>query len=624
MAKKQQQPSPPRVTGPLVVAPVNGEEHEPLTSPTPPVTTAAAGPSLESTLWLLLGLMATVVRVGDLARWPLAELEARLALVAGGTPGSGEGVGYLSRGLSPLLLNATALLFRLFGETDGWARAISALAGIATVVSFWLLRPIVGRGTALGAALLVLFSPALLFFSRQAQPEALSVFFSLLLVAGVARFVRSRQRGDAWLMTIALALGLTSGPGFWSVLVAGTLFVGWLRYSGRRGDKESRNEEAREELSVSGRDGDVRSIWSDLRPLAGRLTFEGLALFVLVATAGGTNPAGLGAAFDLPAQWLGAIFGRGPALPVPFMLAVLLYELPIVILGIAGAAVWVERQPGWVIFLLIWTAVTMVPATLFNSGWAGGVAVVALPLALLGGAGLARIAGAVQREGRWEAEGAYLALVAIIGGFLWLNIIAYLQTAQSLHLWLAFAALLVLVSGLSMIWSLSGGGGVLRALGLTAALLLPVVSLRTAWMLSFMYGNDPREPLVAAGTPSDPDLRTLAHFLAETSNERLHERNSLPVALQRSLGAAPYWYLRDFRHLTLVEGGSADVPTAALLSPDQPAPPGMIGSRYTVRPSWQWPGLTGQPLLRWLVMRDVQSGLGAQEAILYVQVPEGK
>lgn len=619
MAKKKQQlspPPPPKGGGaePLVVAPTNGEEREPLAPTAAQATSAPAGPSVESVLWLLLGLASAVLRLGDLGRWPLGEAEARLALAAA----RGTGLEDLSAQLSPLLLNTTSLLFRLFAETDGWVRAVPALAGVATVLGFWLLRPVVGRGVALGAALLVALSPAFVFFSRQAQPEALSALFNLLLVAGVARFARTHHPREAWLATIALALGLSSGPGFWSLLAAGALFLGWLWWRRQR-DKA---EEGQGEVAASSPDSrHSGSLWAELRPLAGRLVLGGLALFVVAATALGTNPAGLGSAFHLPAQWLAAIFGRGPAMTLPFMLTLLLYELPIVVLSIAGGALWIERRPGWVTFLLLWTAVTVVPAALFNSGWAGGVAVAVLPLALLGGAALARIAGAVQQHARWEVEGAYLGLVAVIGGFLWLNVIAYLQTARSLHLWLVLAALLVLVSGLSMVWSVGGRSGVLRALGLTAALLLPVVAFRTTWMLAFMHGNDPREPLVAAQAPTDPDLRTLADFLAELSNERLRERAALPVALQRSLGAAPRWYLRDFNRLTLVAGSTPTLPTAALLSPDQPAPPGTIGSRYALRPRWEWPNLSGQPLLRWIILREVRVGLGAEDAILYIKVP---
>lgn len=617
---------------PLVGETGNGLTREEAVIAEPPVAEPARVPakivvplSVETILWLALSLAAAGLRLMDLGRWPLSEAEAGLALAA-----SFQGAGQESplTGLSPLLLHATSLLLWLFMPTDGWVRAIPALAGIGTILGFLLLRPVLGRGVALGAALMATLSPALLFFSRQAQPEALTLFFSVLLLAGVGRFVLTRRAREAWLATVALAFGLASGPGFWSLLLAGALVLAW------RGYKESRTEEERQAVPVAeGLDSlgeenqtiaGLRGFWDDLRPLAPRLVIGGLVLFAAATTALGTRPTGLALAFDLPAQWIGALAGRGTMMNFPLMLALVLYELPIVILGIAGAAIWIDRQPGWVGFLLLWIAVNLVPATLLNSDWAGGVALVALPLTILSGAALARIGSAIQREAHWEIEGAYAALTAVLGGFAWLNILAYLQTAESLHLVLAVVALLILGAGLFMVWSLGENRSIWRALGLVAALLLPLIAFRTSWMLSYMHGNDPREPLVAAQVPSDPDLRTLASFLTNLSNERLRQRDTLPIALQRSLGAAPQWYLRNFTQLRLIEGSAAvlDETTAAILSPDQPAPPGTIGSRYVIRPTWQWPNLSGQPLMRWIVLREVNAGLGAQEAILYVRVPQ--
>ncbi|HYN86966.1 MAG TPA: glycosyltransferase family 39 protein [Ardenticatenaceae bacterium] len=613
---------------PRSVAVPNGHERtadstDAVTTPAEALPPQATGLSVEGALWILIAILAAGLRFGDLGRWPLSEREASLALAAWQ---ASQGLHYLTNGFSPLLLNATDLLFLLFSATDSWARAASALAGLATISSLWLLRPLLGRGTVLGATVLMALSPSLLFFSRQAQPEALSLLFSLLVVAGITRYAESRRTRDAWLAGVALALGLASGPGFWSVLVAGAIFSAW-RWRSNRAPRSGELPAEPETTLIS----NPQSPISTLRPLLPRLAVAGLAIFAAAATALGANPAGLGAAFDAPAQWIGAIMGEGSSMGLPFMLTVLLYELPIVILGIAGAAILIEEQPRWVGFLLVWAAVTLVPATVFNSNWAGGVAITALPLALLGGGALARIASRVQQYGRVETEGIYLALVGIIGGFLWLNLLRYLQDPRSLHLWLALAALLVLIAGLAMVWSMGGTGGLWRALGLTGAVLLPLVALRTAWMLAFVHGSDPREPLVAAQIPTHADLRNLALFLSDISNERLRERDTLPVSLQESLGAAPHWYLRDFRNLTLVASGAPSLPaaaasipgaaSAAVLGPDEEAPPGTIGSRYVIRPTWERPLLGRQPTIRWIITRDVQTGMGGQEAILYVQVP---
>lgn len=595
---------------PVATAPTapNGHEHEPLSPPAPlPVAEEAPdGPSVETLLWLALLVAAALLRFGDLGRWPLGEHEARLALAAWQ---ESEGFPHISRGLSPLLLGANDLLFWLFREGDALARALPALLGTLSlgVVALW--RPLLGRGGTLGAALLVALSPSLLFFSRQATAEMPSIFFALTLLAGLLRFGRWQRPGDAWLAAISLALGLASGPGFWSLLGAGALWLGWLRVESRRHPE-----------------GTAATAWATLTGHAAtlpasRLVGGALATLIIAATGFGTNPAGLGAAFDLPAQWLTNLVATPPMI-LPFTLAVLFYELPIIILGILGAALWVEREPTWTTFLLLWAAVTIIPATLANSGWPGGVALVALPLALLGGVALARIGRALADAENLHAEMAFLGLALIVGGFLWLNLQTYIYTAETSRLWLALASGAVLISALTLAWSMNGTPAMLRALGAFAAILLVLTSLRTAWHLSFVRASDAREPLAAATLPSDPDIRNLPAFLRALSVDRLGQRDALAVAVQRSLGTAPHWYLRNFANLTIVEGSSPDLPEVALLDSMQPAPgPNAIGQRYALRPQWAWPGLRGQALVRWLITRNIREGLGAQDAILYVTVP---
>lgn len=576
--------------------------------PKRPALPAPQGPTVEILLWFALLLVAALLRFGDLGRWPLSADEARLALAA--WQGS-EGLPHVSRGLSPLLLGVNSLLFWVFEENDLVARLLPALMGTLTLAALWLWRPLLGRGAALGAALLIALSPTLLLFSRHATPEALSGALSLFLLAGLMRFAWWRRPSDAWLIAVSLALGLTSGPGFWALLAAGALWLPWMAFRARRNP----DSQAQADWQT------VRAAADELRPMLPRLIGGGLIIFLLAATGFGANPAGLGATFDLPVQWLQNLFTAPPML-LPFTLIVLFYELPIIILGITGAALWIDREPGWVGFLLFWTALTIVPLTLFNSGWAGGVALVALPMALLGGIALHRIERALLTEGRMGTEGAYLGMAFVIGAFLWFNLMQYIYNAKDLHLWLALMSGALMLAGLSLPWVTNGRGAALRSLGLVAALLLITISFRTAWALSFEHATDPREPLAAALTPSDPDIRNLPEYITGVSVARFNERNLLPVAVQRSLGPVPQWYLRRFPNLRIVEGSSPELPIAAILSSDQPTPnEKAIGQRYALRPTWAMPTLRSQALVRWLITRQSRDGLGTQDAILYITVP---
>ncbi|HEX8684097.1 MAG TPA: hypothetical protein VF707_17380, partial [Ardenticatenaceae bacterium] len=79
-----------------------------------------------------------------------------------------------------------------------------------------------------------------------------------------------------------------------------------------------------------------------------------------------------------------------------------------------------------------------------------------------------------------------------------------------------------------------------------------------------------------------------------------------------------------FADARLVEGSRPDLPEAALLAFDAPAPPGRIGQRIWLGPTW--PGFPAErpALLRWLVERSEPPTLTDRAAILYLTVPEAE
>ncbi|MDQ7029853.1 MAG: hypothetical protein Q9O62_08790 [Ardenticatenia bacterium] len=160
--------------------------------------------------------------------------------------------------------------------------------------------------------------------------------------------------------------------------------------------------------------------------------------------------------------------------------------------------------------------------------------------------------------------------------------------------------------------------GVRWALRVTGALLLVVSAFwafRTAWGVGYHRLADPREPIVTQAT--DPDVRYLPPFLRQVSQNRADHPDRLAIAVQRSLGPVPRWYLRDFTNVQLTEGSHPDLPAVALLAPTDPPPPGRIGQRVRLGRTWQWPGLSGPALVRWLLFRQAP-GMTGLESILYV------
>jgi uncharacterized protein (TIGR03663 family) len=109
----------------------------------------------------------------------------------------------------PSLYFLTALGYFLFGDGDAQARLPMAIAGILMTASTWWLRPYLGRWGTLAAALLLTFSPSLLYYTRFARHDGLMVLWELWLLIGALRWLDSGK--PRWLYLTAAALGLAIG-----------------------------------------------------------------------------------------------------------------------------------------------------------------------------------------------------------------------------------------------------------------------------------------------------------------------------------------------------------------------------------------------------------------------------
>ena len=108
----------------------------------------------------------------------------------------------------PLLFEATAFFFALFGVSDFTARLYSALAGVALVAAPWLLRRWMGRLGALLASVMVLVSPTITYYSRYARHDIPMLLFITLLLWSILQYL-DRDPGDSrWLMWMSVLFAL--------------------------------------------------------------------------------------------------------------------------------------------------------------------------------------------------------------------------------------------------------------------------------------------------------------------------------------------------------------------------------------------------------------------------------
>src|SRR5262249_14112308 len=115
------------------------------------------------------------------------------------------------------------------------ARLAPALMGILMIPLCFGLRPLVGRGAALGAALLLTFEPTYLYFSRFAREDIYIACITLALIVVVFRFLYKPRAYHPALIGGLLALSFaTKESTFITVFVMGTFFIGALLFRSSR------------------------------------------------------------------------------------------------------------------------------------------------------------------------------------------------------------------------------------------------------------------------------------------------------------------------------------------------------------------------------------------------------
>ncbi len=119
-----------------------------------------------------------------------------------------QGRGYSHDPLShgPLQFHLVALSYFLFGDTDATARFPAALFGVIAVGLVWVFRRWIGRTGALVAAVLMIISPFMLYYSRYVRNEMLVVPQVMATVWALSRYMETRK--SRWLYLLALASSL--------------------------------------------------------------------------------------------------------------------------------------------------------------------------------------------------------------------------------------------------------------------------------------------------------------------------------------------------------------------------------------------------------------------------------
>jgi uncharacterized protein (TIGR03663 family) len=559
--------------------------------PSPPARFAeapAATNRLYVASWAGVWLLSALLRLYDLGSTLLSPAEVNEAMAAlSGIVGSGAG-GAASSGL---LVSFNRILYWLLGPSDVSARLLPAAVGCMLPLTAWLFSGQLGRTGALIAAGLLAISPSMVLFSRTASGTILGVAAALFLLGAL---LRHRDGGNRrWLLAAgaALGLGISSGATFFSIMLVVIPATAIARPAG------------------------LGHLW---RGLASRRSLlVAAAALVLGSTAFAFFPAGLGVAADGLAAWLSGFELNRHALSRPFGL-LLIYELIVVVFGLAGAA-WARRSGNrFSAVLVFWLIISLVLAAV-RPGQPDAVFVSLIPLVMLASLFLDSILSGIisNPAGRPVLWGGATATV-ILGVHLFVSLGQYARHAAgnpdraSASLLLVGVSAVLLAGVVALIWTFSRRLAI-GSLVLGLAVLLSTYGWGRAWELGRTHQADPRELWVSEATA--PGMRILVETLKTTSARATGADYALPLTVQTS-SADPLlrWYLRNFESVTWVDSLRSGTISEAVLTPVEEENP-LLGDSYLgmdVVLQLGAPADTdtlpaGAPL-RWLLLRDAPSG----------------
>lgn len=144
-----------------------------------------------------------------------------------------EGKGYQHDPLShgPFQFHLLALSYFLFGDNDTTARIPAAVFGVLAVGLIWLFHRWFGKTGALVTAVLILISPFMLYYSRYARNESLTVPLMLLTIWGMFRYMETHKSRYFYLLAFVGALHFATKETAFiftaQVLVFLTIYFSW-------------------------------------------------------------------------------------------------------------------------------------------------------------------------------------------------------------------------------------------------------------------------------------------------------------------------------------------------------------------------------------------------------------
>lgn len=543
---------------------------------------------------ILVIVLAAAVRLIGLGHPMLGEGEAAQALNAAVlTPDASAfwHPGNAQPPRSPAYEVMTAMLFHLFGTSDGLARLVPALAGIGLALCPLLLRGQLGLGRAVLASVLLGLSPTAITTSRLAGGSSLAVLGLVLVVFNLLQEGSSRQPARLAFVAVGFAVAIASGDiglhGLLGLLLGLLLgrFLGWNPL-GMIPDREALRRPAVLGIAVLN--------------------------FLAIITAFGMNWQGLVGFSHVLVHWLSGWLRPGEQSALAFLMMLPVYELLLTVFSGLGALLAWRREDPLERLMILWAAGALLAGMIYVGRRPEMLLWAVVPLSILGASGIHVLLERIARRSRQMVFYALVAVLlvlsfsAVLGALSYVNGYIPLLTGgvQGGGFLIIGAGILMLVSvlvlfGMGWSWSL-----VLDAAGCALLAIALLLGLGSAWRLNHGRGEQ-----AAAGLwfPSAPtaQLDLLEESFIQASRVYAGADRALPILFRDPPDALLAWRLRAFPAYEESSGGGGGAAPPAVLQRPSEQTPGLYAAYYGQGFAHQarraWFGLLPSPFLRyWL------------------------
>lgn len=562
--------------------------------------------SIETIIYLIIGLAAMGLRSAALGATPLDEFEAQQAMMAW------RSIGNIP--ISPVLMGAISMSVSLIGASEAAVRLMPMLSGMALVFMPLAFRRTMGRLPTLLTSALLAISPVAVASSRRVDG---TVMAALCFVGMLACLARPRPQRTLSALLAGISLGLSLACDYSTPLALLTMGLG-LGFA----------------LVTDDQNRTFRQAWiawrADFRPVQLMLGIVGATMV------GGTlfffYPSGLSAIANHLEHFVTGILHREAGMP-PLSAILGLYEPLIVGFGLIGAWLTVQSDDPWKRFVSAWGVATALVMLVYPGTRPPHALWAVLPLTVLAGLTIQTLLTDAHDKlpnDRW-GMGITILLICLMA---LANLTRYLQNPHLFdfqELGLSFtvpAELALSILFFLLVWvvwlifaSQLGAHHAWAGMGIGMMVFLTFVTVSHAASLALDRPTDPHE--LWNVLPAQREIMLMVETAEEVSRMVTSTSHEIDMVVEGAPNGMIGWALRDFENVTFVDAVSPDMTASVVITPADTRSPTLgsdyVGQDFTVARAWEPSWANADQFLLWLFYRVGEIPSQEYRFILWVQ-----